>query len=300
MLLVATSVSLWAQEQKNETQKITVAVLNLEGRGISAVEAATLTDRLRSMLVKTKVFAVVDRGRMEAILQEVGFQQTGCTSSECAVEVGRILNVQQMITGSVGKVGDTYTLDLSAIDVTTSQIINTTSRDYEGRVDGLLKIMQEVANQLAGIQAGPSTTANPPAKAKSGHGNLVVTSAPEGAEILVDGITVGRTPKSFSRFPAGEHQVKLTKAGYAEYEQTVLIEADKTATLRAKLGKASSKAELASEKTEKKGGGKTALWVGLGAVAVGGGVAAVMLAPKPPDNNNNNGSSELPAPSGRP
>jgi hypothetical protein len=134
----------FGQDKKN------IAVIDLSTRGgLSQSEVGVLTDRLRSMLVSTNVFNVVERGKMEAILQEVGFQQSGCTSTECAVEVGKILNVQQMVTGSIGKLGATYTLDISVIDVATSKIVKSLTRNYKGEIDGLLELMGEIANQLA-------------------------------------------------------------------------------------------------------------------------------------------------------
>ena len=100
-----------------EAEKLNVAILNLEGLGISAMEAATLTDRLRSEMVDIGVFMVVERGQMEMILEEQGFQQTGCTSAECAVEVGKLLGVQKMVTGSIGKIGKLFTVDVRMFDV---------------------------------------------------------------------------------------------------------------------------------------------------------------------------------------
>lgn len=80
--------------------KKTIAVMDLDTRGaVTQVEAGTLTDRLRSMLVLTRVFNVVERGKMQAILKEIGFQQTGYTSTECAVEVARIFNVKEIVAG---------------------------------------------------------------------------------------------------------------------------------------------------------------------------------------------------------
>ena len=59
--------------------KYTVAVLDFEGRGISKLEAATLTDRLSSELANTNAVILVERGQMSEILNEQGFQQSGCT-----------------------------------------------------------------------------------------------------------------------------------------------------------------------------------------------------------------------------
>jgi len=69
-------------------KKINIAVLDLEGKGISSIEASVLGDKLRNELILTEKFDVIERGQMQSILKEQGFQQTGCTSSECAIEAG--------------------------------------------------------------------------------------------------------------------------------------------------------------------------------------------------------------------
>ena len=79
-------------------EKQTVALLEFEGRGISQLEAKTLTDRLMSEMVNTDAVIMVERNQMDEILNEQGFQQSGCTSSECAAEVGALLGVQNMVS----------------------------------------------------------------------------------------------------------------------------------------------------------------------------------------------------------
>ena len=131
--------------------RLAVAVMDLEGRGISAMEAATLTDRLRSEMVNVGVFQVVERGQMEMLLEEQGFQQTGCTSAECAVEMGKMLGVQAMATGSIGKLGTMWTLDVRMFDVGTGEISKVSSRNFQGGVEGLLGLLKLVVKDLAGI-----------------------------------------------------------------------------------------------------------------------------------------------------
>ena len=82
--------------------KTTVAILDFEGRGINQMEAATLTDRLMSEMVSTDAVIMVERNQMAEILEEQGLQQSGCTSGECAAEVGALLGVQNMVSGSFG------------------------------------------------------------------------------------------------------------------------------------------------------------------------------------------------------
>ena len=131
--------------------KESYAVLDLEGRGISALEAATLTDRMRSELVKTGAVMVVERGQMQQILGEQDFQMTGCTSDECAVEIGQMLGVTKMIAGSIGKIGATFTMDLRTINIATGAIENTMTRNYRGEIDGLLTQIEHISWELVGL-----------------------------------------------------------------------------------------------------------------------------------------------------
>jgi hypothetical protein len=125
--------------------ELTIAILDLEGRGISQLEAQTLTDRMRSELVKTGAVTIVERSQMQEILEEQGFQQTGCVSDECAVEVGKLLGVHNMVTGSIGKIGQSYTLDVRMFNVETGAIIKTENRTYRGEIDGLIMEIERLA-----------------------------------------------------------------------------------------------------------------------------------------------------------
>jgi hypothetical protein len=93
---------------------------------------------------------VVEREKMNAILNEQGFQQTGCTSVECAIEIGQLLNVNVMVAGSIGKIGEIYSLSLRMIDVATGAIIRTATRDFEGKLsDVLTEVIPEISVELA-------------------------------------------------------------------------------------------------------------------------------------------------------
>ena len=132
--------------------KETVAILDFEGRGISQMEAQTLTDRLMSEMVNTDAVIMVERNQMEEIMNEQGFQQSGCTTSECAAEVGALLGVQNMVSGSFGKLGNSYTIDAKLFSVSTGGTIRSVSKTYKGEVDGLLNIIEIVAWELVGLQ----------------------------------------------------------------------------------------------------------------------------------------------------
>ena len=126
-----------------------IAVLEFEGNDISPSEARALTNRLRSELVGKGQLTIIERGKMEEILKEQAFQQTGCVSSECAVEVGKLLGVENIITGSISKVGTIYSVEARAVSVESGEIIKTAVYDHSGDIGGLLtQGMRKVAEEL--------------------------------------------------------------------------------------------------------------------------------------------------------
>ena len=104
-----------------------------------------------SEMVNTNAVIMVERNQMEEIMQEQGFQQSGCTTSECAAEVGALLGVQNMVSGSFGKLGNSYTIDAKLFSVSTGGTIRSVSKTYKGEVDGLLTIIEIVAWELVGL-----------------------------------------------------------------------------------------------------------------------------------------------------
>jgi len=129
-------------------QKLNVAIADLAAQGVSASDAAVMADILRSEMVKTGQFNVIEKQNMDKVLAEHAFQQTGCTSEECAVKLGKLLNVQRMAVGSFGKLLDSYFLNVRVVDVETGAVIFGDS--VEGsKVSDLKAGVKELAAKLA-------------------------------------------------------------------------------------------------------------------------------------------------------
>jgi TolB-like protein len=148
--------------QSGQNEILHVAVFNFEGKGISTAEAELLTDRFRGELVNTDSFIVIERSIMNQILDEHNLQMSGFTETSDAVQAGRILNVQKVITGSVGKIGATFSTNIKLIDVESAQIQRFFNRDHRGEIDGLLLILKEIANEVAGKSEPESHQENNP------------------------------------------------------------------------------------------------------------------------------------------
>ena len=144
--------TLWGQAvQRNQT----VAVLDFEGQGVSKGEVQTLTERLRTEIGNTNHVRLIERKAVEKIMAEQGFQQSGCTSDECAAEVGQLLGVQFMIGGSIGKMGKTFTIDAKIFSVETGETIQTKSATHDGDISGLLTEMEILAWEVLGLPVPP-------------------------------------------------------------------------------------------------------------------------------------------------
>ncbi|MEK7475424.1 MAG: CsgG/HfaB family protein [Candidatus Coatesbacteria bacterium] len=100
-----------------------LAVANFDAQEVSASDASVISDLFRTEMVKVGSFDVVEKASMERVLQEQAFQQTGCTTQECAVKLGRILNVQYLVLGSVGKLFGSYVITIRVVKVETGKII---------------------------------------------------------------------------------------------------------------------------------------------------------------------------------
>ena len=141
-----------SQDNKLQKKKLNIAVLEFEPRGgVSKEDAASLSDAFQGQIIETGEFIVVDRNRIKSILQEQGFQQSeACSQVECIVEVGKILKVEKMFAGTIGKVGKIYTINIQVIDIATAQIIQNKSRRHDGAIEDLLTdIIPELAAEMA-------------------------------------------------------------------------------------------------------------------------------------------------------
>ena len=132
-------------QRAGETEKPTMAVIDFDGRGISVLEAQTLTDRFTTEMNYTDRVRMVDRRTMTDVLVEQGFSSGECTSEECAAEVGAALGVEFMINGSIGKIGNTYTIDCKMFSVATGAAESMKNISYQGEVDGLITEMEILA-----------------------------------------------------------------------------------------------------------------------------------------------------------
>ena len=84
-----------------------VAVVDFENKTIYGKRrlGSSVADILVTELKKSDRFILVEREKINKILEEQKFQYTGAVAESTVVELGKILGVSAMITGSVSQFG---------------------------------------------------------------------------------------------------------------------------------------------------------------------------------------------------
>jgi TolB-like protein len=130
-----------------------IAVVDFEALGVSSNDARALTNRLMIEMHRTNKFKVLEREMLDKVIEEQKFQLSGCNADQCLVELGQIANVQQIVGGSISKVGEVFTITARLISVESGEVVESALYDYEGNIGALMKSgMSNVAHQLASIQ----------------------------------------------------------------------------------------------------------------------------------------------------
>ncbi len=198
----------------NTLDKINVAVNDLSGQTIDAPTMLILSDRVRSELIQTGAFTVVERSEMASILEEMDFQMSGmCDESSCLVEMGQMLGVDRIVAGSIGKLNESfYTVSLRMIDIGTGQISSAANYDHHGDLPRLLSggIRKAVANLVKGAGAEIKD-----ATYRGKSGDLYIASSLDGATITINGKKQKQlTPAMFEKYPAGPFVITVAKGSY--------------------------------------------------------------------------------------
>jgi hypothetical protein len=77
------------------------------------------------------------------------------------------------------------------------------------------------------VFADQITIGNPTSKT----GNIYVSTIPSGANVFIDGVLYGTTPRIIKEVPPGDRVVKITMQGYRDYQKTVKVTASRLVTM---------------------------------------------------------------------
>jgi TolB-like protein len=98
-------------------QKERIAVLDFKTINLPAEKSRIVSELIRTDLINTNKFIVIERSQVDMIFKEHGFASTGFTDESSAVKIGKILAAQKILIGTVMKVGDSIVVTCRVVDV---------------------------------------------------------------------------------------------------------------------------------------------------------------------------------------
>lgn len=145
----------------NGADNVTVAVLELNARNVGISEAVKVTDFIRESLAGTDKFKVLEQQKMNRMSREQKFKLSGCTSQECAVRLGKLLNVRQVVYGSLSKLGGKYYISVRLIDARDGSILMAEVRECLSGNE-LKNTAESIGLKFTGLQVPVLTGEEPP------------------------------------------------------------------------------------------------------------------------------------------
>jgi TolB-like protein len=171
-------------------QKERIAVLDLKTVGFPAEKGRIVSELIRTDLINTNKFTVIERGQMDMIFKEQGFQQAGCTDQECAVKIGKLLAAKKILIGNVMKVGESIVVTSRVVDVEKGVAENSAKISAESEEALVSEITSLVASITGEAPSNESHTIIPKITLKLAKNNYKT-----GEDIVV----------SFKKFPGTKY-----------------------------------------------------------------------------------------------
>ena len=204
------------------TQRI--AVWRFDALGIEPELVARLETLFRMELERLAKQPMPSRREVE---RAVTADQRECTGEEkCLGAIGKKLGVDVVVTGTVGALGDSYVLNIKAVDASTAkQLTRIQSDPLRGSPDDLIEGVRVAAYKLLAPQQL--------------HGSIQIQTDLVGAEVQLDGKTLGKTPLPqlgvLPRQQLGKHKLRVSAPGSAPFEEEVEVRFQKVSQVVVRL-----------------------------------------------------------------
>lgn len=94
-----------------------LAVMDFKADGVEESVARQVTELIRTEIISTSDYVVIERKHIDLILKEQGMQVLDTSDEKSAVRIGRLLSAQKILIGSVMKFGKSFIVNGRIVDV---------------------------------------------------------------------------------------------------------------------------------------------------------------------------------------
>ena len=221
--------SIFAQEGK-----FAVSILDFTGEDVQDKVLRACYQQLETSLIESNRFTVIEKNKREELLEEQKFQSSGVCDEACAVEIGQLVGAEYLMLGEIIGFADLYQVNIKIINIEKGDVAEKVTDQISGGMGDLLNGMEEASREIVRrIAAGSAPQqitqqTGLPTVVQKTYGTIDITTDPQGANILIDGVEVGVTPKTIPNLETGPHNLILVYPGYERLQKRIMVEDGKT------------------------------------------------------------------------
>ena len=183
---------------------------------VSASTAEKCTDAATNSVTRLKLFNVITGNDIRSMIEQQQLKEMmNCDAESCMAQIAGALEARYMLTGKVSKAGNSWTVNLTLLDVETAQAVDRQTATFSDEA----KIIEEVGG-------GSKRLFNSILAKEGGVAFLKVSEA--GADILLDGETVGTSTGRLFKLPmgGGTHLIEVKKEGFTKWGRNIDVVKD--------------------------------------------------------------------------
>ncbi len=133
-------------------KKISIAViefktLNKEAQKISL--GNLVSETFTSSLVNSSAFKIIERDQLDKVIKEMEMNQTGFIETTDAVEIGKMLHADAIITGSVALLANEIQLNARIIDIESAYVISAETKTTQYTLQNINILVNEIVSTLS-------------------------------------------------------------------------------------------------------------------------------------------------------
>jgi hypothetical protein len=220
---VAASAQAQPVEGPEEALDKKIAVWRFDALGIDPELVTRLETLFRMELDRLDRQPLPSRRDIERTITS---SERDCTGEEkCLAAIGKRLNVDLVVTGTVGSLGDNYVLNIKAVSVASGKSQQIQSDPLRGSPDELIEDVRVAAYKLL----APDQL----------HGAVQIQSDLVGADVALDGHGVGKTPLAnqgvIAKLALGKHKLRVEAKGYDPFDKDVEVRFQKVSPVLVRL-----------------------------------------------------------------
>jgi hypothetical protein len=265
MLVVITAGARPAQAEESLLGR-KIVVLNLDALGMDLERVTRLETLFRMELERLAGVALPTQRDIKKMFDRNRRLRDCAGETACLATIGKKLGVELVVSGNVAALGDSYVVNIKVVDATTKREIRRIASDpLRGNPDELIDSVRVAAYRLL----APEEL----------WGSVSVLADVGGAEIKLDGTGRGKTPldKPITKLKLGKHRLSVTKKGYSDFDEQVIVRFQKTTQVAVRLAAGSNNPIIVNQPGTKQPAPKrwynsTWFYVTVGVVALGAGV----------------------------